>query len=335
MPFINEILKYKSVSIVGIEKNTGKTECLNYILQQLQSNDASVAITSIGVDGEQTDRVTATPKPEISLTKGMVFITSEKLFLEKKLIAEILDVSEEKTALGRLITAKAFSEGKVTLSGPSDTAGVRKVISLMQQLGVQTTIIDGALSRMSLASPSVTDAMVLATGAAVSANISQLVQNTAYIKKLIDLQHVEPFLAEKLLKLPKGIWAVDRNGEIHDLKIPSAFLFNKREDDIFRYGTRFYAAGAVSNSLLQSLRLQQKNIELIIHDFSKVFASQPEFDAFIKSGNSIRSITKSKLIAVTINPVSPNGICLNSDLLRKEMEKALSIPVYDIKKMNN
>ena len=35
MPFIEEILKYKSLSIVGMEKNTGKTECLNYILGRI------------------------------------------------------------------------------------------------------------------------------------------------------------------------------------------------------------------------------------------------------------------------------------------------------------
>ena len=35
MPFIKEILKYDSLSIVGLEKNVGKTECLNYILSRL------------------------------------------------------------------------------------------------------------------------------------------------------------------------------------------------------------------------------------------------------------------------------------------------------------
>ena len=29
MPFVNDILKHRSLSIVGLEKNTGKTVCLN------------------------------------------------------------------------------------------------------------------------------------------------------------------------------------------------------------------------------------------------------------------------------------------------------------------
>ena len=67
MPFINEILKYDSLSIVGLEKNVGKTECLNYILSRLPLDAKSIAVTSIGIDGENKDQVTATKKPEIYL----------------------------------------------------------------------------------------------------------------------------------------------------------------------------------------------------------------------------------------------------------------------------
>ncbi len=56
MPFVDEILKYRSVSIVGLEKNTGKTECLNYIINRLPTDYFSVAVTSIGLDGESPDQ---------------------------------------------------------------------------------------------------------------------------------------------------------------------------------------------------------------------------------------------------------------------------------------
>ena len=35
VPFINDILKHNSLSIVGLQKNTGKTECLKYVLERL------------------------------------------------------------------------------------------------------------------------------------------------------------------------------------------------------------------------------------------------------------------------------------------------------------
>ena len=50
MPFVSDIVKYDSLSIVGLEKNTGKTEALNYILRRLPSTGAKLAVTSIGID---------------------------------------------------------------------------------------------------------------------------------------------------------------------------------------------------------------------------------------------------------------------------------------------
>ncbi len=334
MPFLNNILSHRSVSIVGLEKNTGKTETLNYVLNRLREAKATIALTSIGVDGEQTDIVTRTQKPEITLFEGMIFVTSEKHYLERKIVSEILDVSSERTSLGRLITARAKSSGKVILSGPSDTAGIKRLIDEMARFGVQTTIVDGALSRLSLASPAITDAMILATGAALSANIPQLVRETRFVQQLIELPTVESKLAEKLQPLKNGMWAIDVNGEVHDLEIPSVFLLDKREKDIFRFGTRIYVAGAISDKLLSFLRMQNKKTELIVNDFTKVFVSPKEFNAFLKNGNTIMSVEKSKLIAITVNPLSPNGILLDSDKLQEEMKKALSVPVYDVKRMS-
>lgn len=333
MPFIDEILSHRSVSIVGLEKNTGKTETLNYILNRLKTSNVDVALTSIGVDGEQTDSVTRTPKPEITLGAGMVFVTSEKHYLQRRLVSEILDVGEEYTALGRLVTARARSEGKCVISGPTNTQGIKKLIGSMARYGVQTTLVDGALSRLSPASPAVTDAMILATGAAVSANIPQLVRQTRFVQRLIALETVEPALAARLQTLTGGIWAVDDDGGIHDLEIPSVFLLDKREKDIFRFGTRLYVAGAVSGKLLDFLRQQRRTVQLVMHDFTKMFALQASFDAFVRSGNTVQSAFRSKLIAVTVNPVSPNGFRFDSDTLQAEMRQALGVPVYDVRKL--
>lgn len=87
-------MKYRSLAIVGLEKNTGKTECLNYLLRQIGKMDGQFALTSIGIDGESRDQVCQTPKPEIEVPEGMIFVTSEKHYRQKRLIAEVLDISE-------------------------------------------------------------------------------------------------------------------------------------------------------------------------------------------------------------------------------------------------
>ena len=147
MGFVTNISDFGSLAIVGLEKNTGKTECLNYILGQLGGQAERFALTSVGIDGESRDQVCQTAKPEIEIPEGMIFVTSEKHYREKRLAAEVLDVSLERTALGRLITARARMSGKLLLSGPSDTAGLKALIDRLKARGVGTTIVDGALSR--------------------------------------------------------------------------------------------------------------------------------------------------------------------------------------------
>lgn len=330
---VNDILKYRSLAIVGLEKNTGKTECLNYILSKVRDQAGWFALTSIGVDGENRDQVCQTPKPEIEVPENMLFVTSEKHFREKRLVAEVLDISDEETALGRLVTARAKSSGKVLLSGPSDTAGLKQLISRMQLLGIRTTIVDGALSRLSLASPAVTEAMILATGAVVSANVTELIRRTKYVYELIGLGEVEPGLQSRLERISQGVWAIGGNDEILDLHLPSVFMLEQKGTDLFRYGRRLYVAGAVSDKLLQYFRVQQQPVELIVRDFTRIFASPEVYYGFLRKGGCINVLHRSRLLAVTVNPVSPAGFVLDSDRLREAMESALQIPVYDVKKM--
>lgn len=334
MGFVDDIFAYRSLAIVGLEKNTGKTECLNYILGQIGTKAQRFALTSVGIDGEDRDQVCQTPKPEIEVPEGMIFVTSEKHYREKRLIAEVLDISEERTALGRLITARAKASGKVLLSGPADTGGLRRLISRMQGIGVQTTIVDGALSRLSLASPAVTEAMILATGAAVSGNIPELVRRTKYVYELIGLEEVDDGLQELLDRQEKGVWAIDEQGQLVDLHLPSVFMFEKLGTDLFRYGSRIYVAGAVSDKLLQYLRTQKQTMELIVRDFTRIFATPESYYAFLRKGCRLKVVHRSKLLAVTVNPVAPSGLVLDSCRLCEAMETALQIPVYDVKRMN-
>ena len=109
---LSQILSCRSLSIVGMAKNTGKTVCLNYVLDQLRMTDKVIAVTSIGVDGEKTDQVTKTEKPEVVLAKDTYFVTSEYFYRQRQLLSEICELSEETTSLGRLVTARVLQEGK-------------------------------------------------------------------------------------------------------------------------------------------------------------------------------------------------------------------------------
>ena len=70
MTFIDDILNYDSLSIVGLQKNTGKTVSLNYVLDRLPVERKRIAVTSIGIDGETTDQVTRSARPRCTTARN-------------------------------------------------------------------------------------------------------------------------------------------------------------------------------------------------------------------------------------------------------------------------
>ena len=333
MPFVADILKYRSLSIVGLEKNTGKTVCLNYILHRMNEMGVHVGVTSIGVDGEQVDSVFATAKPEVTLYEGTHFITSEQHYLKRQAVSVLEAVDSRRTALGPLVTARVLVRGKALLSGAATTGILRTQIEQLDSMGVDLTIVDGALSRLSLASPTVTDAMILATGAAVSANVKQLVAKTKFLHSLICLDEIDSTLQEKLSNIQSGLWAIDNEGVPHDLGIASVFLIDRSEQDILRFGKTLFASGAVSDRLLRVLAAKDKDITLITRDFTKLFITPEAYHEFTRRGGRLMVLQRSRLIAITLNPTSPQGFLLDSKSTCEALSNAMQMPVFDVKKI--
>ncbi|HAQ64348.1 MAG TPA: hypothetical protein DCR43_00585 [Bacteroidales bacterium] len=334
MPFTGDILNYGSLSIVGVEKNTGKTECLNYIIRRLRDKGVSIALTSLGIDGESCDQVTGTRKPEIEIFKPMMFVTSESHFRQRRFLAEILDVSGRSTALGRLVTARALESGKVLLSGPSDTNSLKNLITGLKSRGVELTLVDGALSRKSIGSPAVTDAMILATGAAWSANIPTLVRKTKFICDLIALPSIEPILRDRLLSA-NSICSINTKGVVTNLQINSLFGIEQKEVDLFGHGFTLFVPGAVTDKLLNHLKVLKDivRIKLIVRDFTRIFASPEVYAQFVQRGGTIEVLLQTKLLAICINPTAPDGTVLNSERLREALNERINLPIWDVRKL--
>ena len=290
MDLIENLMRVKSCSLVGLAKNTGKTVTLNYLLRHLPS-DVRVGVTSIGLDGESRDQVVGTEKPEITLRAGSVFATTEKHYRERRLVAELMDVSDIPTALGRLVTARTLIEGKVIIAGPGSTEQLKRWMRTVEK-EVDLILVDGALSRMSLASPTVSEGMILATGAAYSANIDTLVRKTAYVVHLINLP----------------LW----DGDETDCVSVSGAVTDR-----------------VLEKMLNDKQMQGKR--LLIPDFTKVFADPMVWHRF-EQQHTVVVRQRSRLLGVTVNPTAPNGMVLDSDILCRRLSETIGLPAVDLMK---
>lgn len=320
-------MQFESISVVGLEKNTGKTETLNYLIRKL---DKKIGITSIGLDGESIDQVSSTPKPEIEIKEDTIFATAERFYRQKNITAEILSIEDNlRTSLGRIIIARALDRGKVILAGPQSSVKIRKLIERIRNFGAEIVLIDGAISRLCPASPTITEAMILATGAALTINMNELVKKTKHIVNLIKLDEYEK--KEELSKLEDGIYVI--SNIIEKLPIKSLLIFKSLEKHILEYGKKIYLTGALTENFVKYLNKQKslKDVELIVKDFTKIFVSPETYALFTKKGGKIKVLKKTKLIAITINPYSPQGYMLNSDEIKNRLKEFINIPIINVK----
>lgn len=315
-------------------KNTGKTVCLNYVLRRLRSTDRVVAVTSIGLDGEKTDQVTQTEKPEVTLASGTYFVTSEFHYRQRRLLSEICDLSSDTTSLGRLVTARVLREGKVILTGPASTGRVRELITQLRALGVDLTIIDGALSRKSPASPAITDGLILTTGTAIAPDLNTVVSKTGFVYRLMQLPEYDTPIRQQLLDEEPGIFALESDGA-HRLPIASPLLFTKCKDKLFSRGNTLFISGIITDNMLEYLRVQPNvsDIVLVVKDFTKIFTTPFALQGFLQKGGQLQVLKAPNLLALCINPTSPSGFRVESGQLCDALQKVVHVPVYDIMKL--
>lgn len=333
---LSQILSCRSLSIVGMAKNTGKTVCLNYVLDQLRTTDKVIAVTSIGLDGEKTDQVTQTEKPEVPLAAGTYFVTTEYHYRQRQLLSEICDLSEESTSMGRLVTARVLQEGKVILAGPASTGRIRNLIAKLQAMGVDLTIVDGALSRKSPASPAITDGLILSTGAAIAPDLNTIVAKTKFVYQLTQLPEYEISQCEMMMQCEPGIYAVE-DDQLHRLPIASPLLFTKCKDKLFSKGDTLFVSGIVTDNMLDYLRVQPniKHVKLIVKDFTKIFVTPFVLQGFLQKGGRLMVLKRPNLLAMCINPTSPSGFKLDSGQFRDALQSVIDVPVYDVMQMRD
>jgi len=337
---LDVIKKYKVISIIGLSKNVSKTTSLNHIIKLLK-NKYTIGVTSIGRDGEPYDAITELPKPKIIIEEGTIFATAEDSLKNSDIEVELIKGTDFTTPLGIINIYKAKKKGYVELAGPSINKQLKDLCNDMLKIGCDVIFIDGAFDRRSFATPLISDATILSTGASVSRNMENVVTQTSHIYDLFTLDVVKD---DKIMKISKDILLTAQVGIINDdystNKLgestalgSSKAIFNQLTKDA-KY---LVIKGAITNSILDEYIINKKvkDLTVIATDPTKLFISKQAFYKFIKKGGRLKVLDRINLIAITVNHTSPLGYEFENNLFMRLLQERIDIPIFNLGPCDN
>ncbi len=334
----------RRVAVVGLAKNTGKTEMLGAILRELEERGRTVGVTSVGRDGEARDAIDARiEKPRVRLWAGSLVATTDALLRASAIPHELLKDTGIRTPLGRVLVARLGAEGAIEVAGPSASRDVRAVADAMLAHGAEQVLVDGAIDRRAASSPAVCDGLVMSTGAVLSEELEQVVAQTRDAVELVRL----PALADaRLLALagarPESLLVdADASTGAEPLALPARFALTATAPELARLlganpgASHLVVRGALCAPFLSELlrAARGRELELVAQDSTKVFlAADHGYEWYRRQGLSLRVVAPIRLCALTVNPLAPRSHSFDSRRLCELLEAAIpGVPVLDVR----
>jgi hypothetical protein len=324
---------YKTISIIGLAKNAGKTVALNYLIEESNSNNVIVGITSTGRDGENVDLVTNTQKPSVFVKEGMYVATAKKALMLSDAKVEILETTGIQTPMGEVIIVKVRQDGNIQIAGPVSTVDMKYVCEKLIFFGADVVLVDGAIDRRAVSSPVITDACIIATGAVISRDMKIVMERTAHAIECYTFEEVDSNLKKLILKNNKTC-IIQNSGSVIIPNIETSITGGKKiVEQIDENTTQVFIRGAVTSKMLKDLCQSEfiKNIKIVIEDGTKIFIEVNVWNDLKRKGLKLQSLNSIDVIAVTLNPVSPAGYFFDSAEFKSKISHYLSnIKIIDV-----
>lgn len=325
----------RSIAVIGMAKNTGKTVTLNHLVAQSTRAGLTVGLTSVGRDGEQLDALYNTPKPPVYLPAGALMATAAGALARAQAPVDVLAETGFSTPLGEVLVARVRKGGAVELAGPRPAAELAAVCRRMLSLGAQLVLIDGAFDRVAGAAPALAGGVILATGAALDRRMETVVERTRVRVEQLQLPPVDDELRETACRAvsASAVAVIDGEG-VKPLPVRTALAIGDQLAGALRPDTRAVtAAGAVGDRLLEILYAALRrgmNSQLIIKNATCLFVEPELWRRFRAAGGEARVLEPVRLLAVTVNPVSPAGYRFDAREFRHAVAEAVRpVPVFD------
>jgi hypothetical protein len=341
------------LALVGLAKNTGKTEALAALLRELEVAGRRVGVTSVGRDGEEHDVIDARiEKPRVRLVGGSLVATTDGLLRASGIPHQVLEDPAVRTPLGRVLVVRLRGAGAIEIAGPSAATDVRAVSDAMLAHGAEQVLIDGAIDRRAASSPDVADGLVMSTGAVLDHDIAEVVLQTRDAVELVRLPSVEDGseAGRRLVELAHASDGGTPNGsrpsvlvgeDFEPLALPQSFILTSESEQIAQLldenpGARWLiVAGALPERFLRGLlhpvHRRRRELVLVVADPTRVFLWKRGPEWYRRQGVQLQTLRRIDLDALTVNPVAPQSHRFDSAELRALLEEAIpGVPIFDV-----
>ena len=335
-PLHELVASTRMLALVGLAKNTGKTETLAALLREHAKAGRPIGVSSIGRDGEEHDVIDARiEKPRVQLQAGDLVATTGALLRSSGVAHEHLSRTGVRTPLGEVVLARMSKPGSVEIAGPSAAAELRSVGEEMLLLGAEQALLDGAIDRRAASSPAVADGLVMATGAILGEDIGDVVRATSDAVDLVRL----PASAEEDDGNPSER---SKAGERERLSLERRLVLNAEPAEIATLlrehprASTLTVDGALSERFLEGLLAARseragRELRIVAGDPTKVFLSRRGTRWYARQGIAIEVRRTIALKAITVNPVAPQSHRFDSRQLRELIAAAIpDVPVLDV-----
>jgi hypothetical protein len=297
----------RSLAVIGLVKNAGKTTVVNALLANCPRR---FGLTSLGLDGERTDHLTGLAKPRITPPAGTLVATTRGSLDRSRYVLDGLEELPFHTPLGPVVIGRAGGDRPVEVSGPTTLAELRVTVQRLQALGAEQVIVDGAINRIGSASPLVSDSVVVATGGMVGDTLDDVLDTTAGALDLLTLPAVGPEtrrLVEEHAAAGARAVAFTAGGVGHPLELTTVIGEGVRvAREVERLGAdTLLVGGALTQEFADDFtRILPPRMELrvILRDATVLVLPPAMVGRFLRRGIRLEVLTPLRVLALTVNP---------------------------------
>jgi hypothetical protein len=297
----------RSLAVVGLVKNAGKTTVVNALLANCPH---LFGLTSLGLDGERTDHLTGLAKPSISPPSGTLVATTQGSLDRSRYLMDVLEELPFHTPLGHVVIGRSAGAGAVEVSGPTTLAELRATVDRLLALGAEQVIVDGAINRIGSASPRVSDGVVVATGGMVGDTLDDVLETTVGALDLLRL----PGVGSRTRKLVEGhaaagarAVAFTADGVAHPLELATVVgegVTVAREVERLGADT-LLVGGALTQEFVDDFTrvlAPRAELRLVVRDATVLVLPPAMVNRFLRRGIRLEALTPLRVLALTVNP---------------------------------